>query len=760
MLAGDVHPCPGPTGGRKPKCPCIVCSKGIIKTSRAISYDNCDRWSHINCINFPLKKYTDLCHSGEEFAYECQECVFRNLPFSNADVNDTSNDHRDIDTSTLTNDSCDDPDTLLSEIFRCKGLHYLHLNTKSLLPKIDEIRSIAKKTDVSLIAISESWLDKSVNNSEISIDNYSIERKDRCTNSVGGGVCLYIRNDLTYNVRDDLQNDDIESLWINILLPKTKPILIGTCYRPEKQRSFFTSLETICGDILQGQEVIILGDFNVDVSSNNLSKNKWVSQFCNMFNLTQLIKDPTRITCTTSTIIDLIFSSEPLNIFQYGVIPYGVSDHFITYCTRKIVKIPIKRHKTIKIRSMKSFSSELLTSKLNELDWSDITNCTNVCTAWDWFKLKMINAINQVAPLKEIRIKQRSKPWFTSEIRYLIIKRDKCLAKFKRTRNEHIFTVFKKLRNSVKYKIKRAKSSYFSDKLKENKNNPNKLWNVLTSLGTGTENKSENIALKCEDKIIYDKSSIADYLNSFFINTPENLVNKLPPSSNTYNENHVKHYYADKKGVFAFKEVNEQTVLTIINNLNSKKGAGLDSLPARFFKDGALAILHPLSHIINISISTGYIPSDWKSAKVVPIYKKKDRLYAGNYRPVSILSAVSKIIERIMYNQLMSYLNDQSLLYTYQSGFRPSFSTETCLIHLSDSVRNGWDKGKMTGMIIIDLQKAFDTVDHDILLYKLKAMGFTSLSLSWMQSYLHRRSQVVDIKGTKSTFLDVKCGVP
>ena len=142
------------------------------------------------------------------------------------------------------------------------------------------------------------------------------------------------------------------------------------------------------------------------------------------------------------------------------------------------------------------------------------------------------------------------------------------------------------------------------------------------------------------------------------------------------------------------------------------------------------------------------------------IYKKNEKTSPGNYRPVSVLSIVSKVLERVAYNQLEKYLNSNNLIYNLQSGFRPGFSTDTCLIFLTDLIRKELDKGNYTGMVLIDLQKAFDTVDHTILLQKLKAIGLNPPSILWFQEYLTGRIQVVDIGGTVSDLNDITCGVP
>ena len=166
----------------------------------------------------------------------------------------------------------------------------------------------------------------------------------------------------------------------------------------------------------------------------------------------------------------------------------------------------------------------------------------------------------------------------------------------------------------------------------------------------------------------------------------------------------------------------------ILCKLNSSKATGLDLLSPRFVKDGASLIMSPLTHILNLSLKSGELPDDIKAARVTPIHKKNSKLDAGNYRPVSILSTISKLFEKIVYNQLDDYLRAHKLLYEYQSGFRSAYSTDTCLANLTDYIKQEQDKGRYIGMFLLDLQKAFDTVDHRILLQKLEALGLQNWS--------------------------------
>ena len=197
-----------------------------------------------------------------------------------------------------------------------------------------------------------------------------------------------------------------------------------------------------------------------------------------------------------------------------------------------------------------------------------------------------------------------------------------------------------------------------------------------------------------------------------------------------------------------------------LSTLSINKATGLDLIPSRFLSDSANVTSRALTHIINLSLSQGIFPSDMKRARVIPLFKKSSRSDVGNYRPVSILSAISKVFEHLVYEQVEEYLVRQNLLYEHQSGFRAAYSTETYLVHLFDYIRQNFDEGKYVGMILLDLQKAFDTVNHAILLSKLQSIGVRNTAIKWFTSYLTGRTQVCDVEGTISDPQDITCGVP
>ena len=296
--------------------------------------------------------------------------------------------------------------------------------------------------------------------------------------------------------------------------------------------------------------------------------------------------------------------------------------------------------------------------------------------------------------------------------------------KFKKSRLHVDEIVFKEARNDVENIIKRKKKVIFESKLNENIGKPKELWKVLNDIGLpkkGSSGAQNNICIKDKDKVMFDPTSIANIFKTFFSGIAKNLLDRLPTAPNRFNKNSVSTYYSSFNLVnkFYFSHVTVETVQEILQNFDITKSAGIDNISGLFLKDGAKVLSSPITQLCNLSISTSSFPDGCKTAKLLPLYKKGCKTDPQNYRPISLLPLVSKIIEKIVHNQTQSFLNENNILFNFQSGFRKKFSTDTCLGFLNDKISKGFDSGLYTGMILIDLQKAFDTIDHEILLKKM-----------------------------------------
>ena len=509
-------------------------------------------------------------------------------------------------------------------------------------------------------------------------------------------------------------------------------------------------------------DTIILGDFNYCL----LKKENKLSQFLSNNGFKQLINSPTRVTENSESLIDHIYVSKEDKISQSGVIQSGISDHFITYLTRKKTRDFIGKHKTIRIRQMKNYSQEAFLNKLKELDWSIVTKIKDdVNLALEKFNTLFVLAIDSVAPEKDIRIKSRTEPWMDVEILDAMRERDRAQLKANRNKSDKVLRKeFRDKRNKVVNLIKKGKTNYFSNKIEENKNNPKELWKQFKTLGYSNKSKENaKIVLNIENKKCYDPFRVVKEINNFFLTVAANLVSKIPLVNKIYDvgSNYFLDYYKSK-GVnaksFKLTKVSEEFIFNQLKNINPSKSTGIDGIRPIFLKDSADFLKEVVLHIINLSIETDTVPNLFKYAIVKPIHKKDSRLEVENYRPISILCILSKILERAVYNQVDQYLKDNKLIYEFQSGFRGSYSTDTSLINLIDHIKMLNSQNMYVGMVLLDLQKAFDTVDHDILCKKLEIMGLDITN--WLKSYLNQRKQIVEANGIKSEVGIVTCGVP
>ena len=290
----------------------------------------------------------------------------------------------------------------------------------------------------------------------------------------------------------------------------------------------------------------------------------------------------------------------------------------------------------------------------------------------------------------------------------------------------------------------------YKEKLRENVGKPKELWKALKSLGLPSKiTPVSQVSLKDGETISFDEKTNNNSFKNFYANLALNLVSKLPHAPNKFDLHSVLAYYKrflnTENQKFTFSPTSEDEILKLLTDTNPEKAAGIDNLSGRFLKDGAVVLALPISKLCNLSMKRSKFPLDCKIAKLKPLYKKDSKTDPKNYRPVSLLPLVSKVIEKVIHNQTELFLNKNKILYKYQSGFRKSFSTNSCLTLLTDKINKGFESGKYTGLILIDLQKAFDTIDHEILLKKIGCIALSEKVILWFESYLSGRTFKVNV---------------
>jgi hypothetical protein len=472
--------------------------------------------------------------------------------------------------------------------------------------------------------------------------------------------------------------------------------------------------------------------------------------------LTQLIKSATRVTDKTTTIIDHLYTSNVEKISDVFVSKLNISDHFPICFTRTAnSKNAKKGHKTITYRSFNSFDETSFFTDLAKSNIHQIETISDPNQALSLFYEMLNNILNKYAPLKEKRIKHYHQPeWFNSDVKEAIRRRNKINKK-------ENFTEYKIMRNKVTSVIRKAKKDFYNAAVRDNKDTKY-IWKNLRELSNDT---STNISLPerlnnidANDQIT-DIQEIANALNEHFINV-SHIVQKSSFNKNNFDSLRT---FLDNKLIGKTFHINFITILEVkryIKELDTSKASGVDGIGPRILKLCGDSIVLPITSIINNSIVSGVFPDLLKEAYVIPIYKSLERNDPNNYRPISILPTVSKIFEKHIATQLRSFFLQTEILHKFQSGFRQNHSCLTSLVRLIDDFLEAIDQGKAVGALFLDLRKAFDLVDHEILLYKLKLYHFDEGAQNLFSSYLSNRKQFVKVGNIKSSKSIIKCGVP
>ena len=351
----------------------------------------------------------------------------------------------------------------------------------------------------------------------------------------------------------------------------------------------------------------------------------------------------------------------------------------------------------------------------------------------------------------------KSKPHITKGIKISIKTKNKLFKKYLNNPTDINEAAWKRFRNKTNEVIKRAEAEYYKSLLNEHKDSSKNLWSTFGKILNSKKIKHNKISsLVMNGTTQTNPNKIAESFNQFFSEIGENLAKKF---SNDYSE--FKNYLKDPvtHSMFLF-HTTESEIIKIIKSLKNTNSTGYDNFSTKFIKLSSSILAPALAKIINLAIDTGVYPSNLKIAKVIPIFKKGDKTLINNYRPISILSPINKIFEKILYARLIKYINKSNILYKFQYGFRKNHSTEHALIELVDQIRLSMNNNQMTCGIFIDLSKAFDTVNHNILLQKLEHYGIRGTALNLFKSYLSNRKQYVQIDKCKSQTLPITCGVP
>ena len=355
------------------------------------------------------------------------------------------------------------------------------------------------------------------------------------------------------------------------------------------------------------------GKFILKENQPNISKidttpliNKY-KEFCQTFSLTEILKDSTRITCSTSSLLDHILTNSLEKISQKGTIDVGLSDHQLIYCTRKVLRTKLNMHNQVQIRSLKKYSVEAYTNTLRKINFPDYDTFSDVNVAYTDLVKNISNTIDSVAPIKELRIKSNTQGWFDNEIADAIKIRDNYFKKFKKS-NLHIdYDFYIEVKYNVKKLIKQRKKEFYETKLTENIVKPKELWKTLKTMGlSSTKGSLTKICLEKDSIINFDDKKNANIFRNFYNSLADDLLNNLPPAPMRFSLPSVYQYYEKTLKLpgsnFKFDFVSEDYILKVIKSINENKASGIDNLSGTFLKDGVAVLANHISQISYLSI--------------------------------------------------------------------------------------------------------------------------------------------------------------
>ena len=771
---------------------CGSCSKRIPKHLQLINCTDCKKYFHVKCVDINRKEFKS------SMSWKCSHCLSRVLPFCRLnddefylelhgiiserlksipsfsiqslidllpgqtfDVNEFLNENTSSNYFT--------PAQFKSGKFSNSGFAMIHINIASLSKHIDELKCFLSLLDFpyDVIAVTESRLQSNSPIANLEIEGYDFIHTP--TQTQCGGTGLYIKSSHDFEVIESLTKSNFnisESIFVELKHKSCKNLIVGCIYRHHTpietflEEYFLETLEHISNE--SNKNCALLGDFNVNLLNYGIHNS--TDQFydtISSFGFRPLILQPTRVTSKTATLIDNIFINDITCKSVGGNITSSISDHFFQFCQIDCFNKP-KNKKYVKYaRSYRNFNQHEFGEELKQINWENLFSTNNnIQSLCSQFLEKIEKLLDEMAPVRKMTKKDlglEQRPWITKGILISMKKRDQYYKVFAHNRDVEIQKMYKLYRNMIITLTRRSKQNYYANFFTENQTNIKKTWDGIRNIINISKGKSTNFRkLVSNGKVIKGNREMANAMNTFFTNIGTSVEAKVPTTDKRFSS-YLKHRNDNS---IVLRECDATEIASIIKEMKSSKSCGPFSIPTGILKTFSSILINPIVFLMNKSLEDGIFPDFMKIASVCPIFKKNDKTRCENYRPISLLSNLSKIFERVMYVRVANFLEKYDTFYKLQFGFRKRYSTNHALLSIVENIRNNLDNKLYTCGVFVDLEKAFDTVNHKILVYKLDYYGIRGQANSWFKSYLTNRYQSVTLNGETSEKLPIGCGVP
>lgn len=625
-----------------------------------------------------------------------------------------------------------------------KKFNVIHINAQSIPAHYPDMLTSFECKNIHAILVSESWLKPCLPSTCYALPGFQLIRNDRIGKG-GGGVAIYLKSHFSFNIvassPQPLLEDSIEYLLLEVQLSHTK-ILLGVFYSSSSQIDYFSQFEVLLDTYIPSyNHNIIMGDFNTCLIKANARANKlkYILDSCNLRVLsnaaTHFAPD-----CIPS-LLDLMMVSQPDYVAKFGQCSADAFSHHHLIFLSYNIRVHKPKPTIVLQRNFSGMDTNSLCSDAHLIDWTEIVNESSVHRKVELFNSVITQLYDKHAPLRPVKIKHLPAPWLTNDLKIYLDKKHRARAKYKANNTEENRIKYVRIRNRCNTMCRDAQRRHIHSSVQNG--DPAKIWKFLRSLGVGNSTTPfipQNFNLDTLNKYF---SSFATINDSKKLSTLQNLSTLPTPEFSP----------------FIFKEFSDCEVKKNILAVSSN-AVGVDNISRNMIIPILDIVIPTLTHIFNHSIASRTFPNIWKDAFVIPLPKKTNPSLFSDYRPISILPFLSKVLERLVHQQFRSFLCSNNLFNEFQSGFRPGHSTTTALVKISDDIRQAMDSRKLTVLALLDFKNAFNSVDYDIFLSLLRSINMSPLALGWFRSYLDGRRQRIRWANVLSDWSCITAGVP
>jgi hypothetical protein len=595
---------------------------------------------------------------------------------------------------------------------------------------------------INIIAVSETFFK---GDSKMDLPGYRVFHVNR-TDLNGGGVALYLIDNLQAKVLATSNGLSTEPEYL-ILEVKSADVVfvVSVVYRRPKNGYLDNYLNELYLHLPRYKYSIICGDFNARLGSGSF-ETAIIEEMFQLCDHSILPHGKTYHVNECHSALDIIASNMNELLIEYGkVAAPSFSHHDLLYAVFQInTSPPVAKYVTY--RNFKKLDQVKLFEDVEKVSWVSVHESDNIDGKVEAFNSIILGLLEKHVPIKRVRIKHHSAPWFTSDIRASLRSRNRARKKYLKTGTSTDFATYRDLRNKVKQMIRQSKVNYYHS-IFDASQTSEKLWKNIKSLGIGKRG---------QDNRTSDFPVTANELNEHYLSVSN--IDDTDLAIQTQN------FYSDLPfppgEPFHFLYVTSDDIVKAVMSISSN-AIGLDLIPVLFLKLVLSRVVFVIEYIFNFSLQHGVFPTVWKSANILPIPKVKNPTVCKDFRPISILCVLSKAFEKLVHSQIYHYALTSGIINPFQSGFRKKHSTMSALVKVVDDIRKNIDKREMTALVLLDFTKAFDRVNHNLLLIKLSKLGFSSSVIEWLRNYLSDRYQRVFCDDNfKSDWALVTAGVP